>query len=119
MARGIFRNERYFIPIYRRFTFPATVISAYRDITANLFNVSLAVAGSTPRVFTKLKGYHMGSRGPSRTPSEILKLRGSWLPDSRGAEPKAETATAKSLRCPARLPPIGNFTWKKLLKQLD
>ena len=60
----------------------------------------------------------MGSRGPSRTPSDILKIRGSWLPDSRGAEPKAEPATPKSLRCPSWLSPLGKLIWKKTVRQL-
>ncbi len=44
----------------------------------------------------------MGSRGPGKTPQEILKLSGSWRGD-RGGEPKAESATPKSLRCPGWL----------------
>lgn len=59
----------------------------------------------------------MGSRGPSKTPQDILKLSGSWRGE-RGGEPKAEPATTKSLRCPSWLSPLGKRTWKKIVKQL-
>lgn len=59
----------------------------------------------------------MGSRGPSKTPQDLLKLSGSWRGD-RGGEPKAEPATPKSLRCPSWLSPLGKRTWKKTVKQL-
>ena len=59
----------------------------------------------------------MGTRGPSKTPQDILKLSGSWRGD-RGGEPKAEPATPKSLRCPSWLSPLGKRTWKKIVKQL-
>ncbi|MCH8854122.1 MAG: phage terminase small subunit P27 family [Planctomycetes bacterium] len=60
----------------------------------------------------------MGGRGPSRTPKDILKLRGSWRADVRGEEPKAEPATAKSFRCPRWLTPEGKRVFKIVIKQL-
>ncbi len=59
----------------------------------------------------------MGSRGPSKTPQDLLKLSGSWRGE-RGGEPKAEPAEPKSLRCPGWLPAEGKRVWRKVVKQM-
>ncbi len=60
----------------------------------------------------------MGSRGPSRTSKTVLKVRGSWLADVRGDEPKAEPATPKSLRRPSWLSPEGKRAWRQVVRQM-
>ena len=59
----------------------------------------------------------MGKAGPSRTPKDILKIRGSWRGEARGDEPKAEQAP-KSMRCPARLSAEAKVVWKQVAKQI-
>ena len=59
----------------------------------------------------------MGKAGPSRTPKDILKMRGSWLANSRGNEPKSERAP-KSPLCPRRLSAEAKKVWKEVVKQL-
>lgn len=60
----------------------------------------------------------MGKRGPSRTPHEILKVRGSWRGEYRGDEPKAEPATC-SMRGPTWLQDEAKKAWKKVVKQMS
>lgn len=42
----------------------------------------------------------MGKRGPAKTPTNILRMRGSWLADTRKAEPQARQGVPS---CPAFL----------------
>ena len=58
----------------------------------------------------------MGSRGPSKTSKAVLKMRGSWLADSRGDEPQAEAP--RSLRCPSWVSAEGKRAWKIVVKQM-
>lgn len=58
--------------------------------------------------------------GPPPTPTDILKLHGSDLPDRKGArgrkqEPKPEK---KAPPCPRRLPKEGKAVWKRAVEQL-
>ena len=57
----------------------------------------------------------MGSRGPARTPTQILKLRGSWLAKTREGEPKGDPATP---HCPKWLRKEGKVLWKEIVPQL-
>ena len=57
----------------------------------------------------------MGSRGPARTPTQILKLRGSWLANRREGEPKGDPAAP---HCPKWLRKEGKALWKEIVPQL-
>ena len=59
----------------------------------------------------------MGLRGPTRTSKDVLKMRGSWLADSRGDEPQAEKASP-TMRCPSWLQAEAKRAWKKIVKQM-
>lgn len=58
----------------------------------------------------------MGKRGPAKTPTETLKLRGSWRADVRKNEPQPEKGRP---RCPKWLRPMAKRYWKRLVPQLD
>ena len=58
----------------------------------------------------------MGKRGPAATPTETLKLRGSWRADVRKNEPQPEKGRPK---CPKWLRPKAKMYWKRLVPQLD
>ena len=58
----------------------------------------------------------MGKRGPTPTPTKILKLRGSWRADGRGEEPEPSNEIA---RCPAWLSYAAKGIWKKTTELLD
>jgi len=58
----------------------------------------------------------MGKRGPSKTPTAILKVRGSRWANDRPAEPKPPAA--KPI-CPAFLSAAAKSAWKNLAPQLD
>ena len=57
----------------------------------------------------------MGSRGPARTPTQILSLRGSWLAKTREGEPKGDPAVP---HCPKWLRKEGKALWKEIVPQL-
>ncbi len=58
----------------------------------------------------------MGKRGPARTPTRILKMRGSWRADAREGEPEPD---ASRPRCPAWLRKEAKRAWKELIPQLE
>ena len=59
----------------------------------------------------------MGKRGPPRTPTPILKLRGSWLANAREkVEPKAKLG--RPVR-PAGLSRAAVSVWKQIVPELD
>ena len=58
----------------------------------------------------------MGSRGPSPTPSEVLKRRGSWRANTRPGEPKPEPARPKP---PKWLGPKARQAFLYLSRHLD
>lgn len=57
----------------------------------------------------------MGRRGPKPTPSELLRLRGSWRAGTRSDEvhPPAEMP-----KCPAWLDRLGRAKWRELAPEL-
>ena len=57
----------------------------------------------------------MGRRGPPRTPTSMLKLRGSWRAGRRGDEPKPPVACPP---CPSWLRPEAKKAWRSHSKQL-
>lgn len=57
----------------------------------------------------------MGRRGPTPTPTEVLKQRGSRRAAARTGEPKPE---AKTPRCPTWLSKEAKAVWKQVAKQL-
>lgn len=57
----------------------------------------------------------MGRRGPTPTPTEVLKRRGSRRAASRSGEPKPPSKTP---RCPTWLSKEAKAVWKQLAKQL-
>lgn len=59
----------------------------------------------------------MGKRGPTKTPTEILKLSDTWRGKKRGAEPKPEKAAGK-LRCPSWLRKDARAFWRRTVRQL-
>lgn len=59
----------------------------------------------------------MGARGPARTPTPILKARGSWLADT--AERKNEPQlTVGSPAKPKFLSPIASAEWEAIVSEL-
>ena len=56
----------------------------------------------------------MGKRGPKKTPTAVLKLRGSWRGDARKNEPKATGLPV----CPEWLDAEAKTAWKRLVPQL-
>jgi len=58
----------------------------------------------------------MGKRGPKKTPTRILKLRGSWLADTREDEPKLESDIPN---CPVWVKGIARRKYKELTKLLN
>lgn len=58
----------------------------------------------------------MGKRGPARTPTNILKMRGSWRAKGREGEPRPD---ASAPRCPKWLRPEAKRVWRELVPQLE
>lgn len=58
----------------------------------------------------------MGARGPAPTPTAILKLRGSRLPDYRPGEPQPQPGTPKA---PAHFDAERRKVWRETCKLLD
>ena len=58
----------------------------------------------------------MGERGPARTPTSILKLRGSWLAKTRGGEPRPPPGKP---RCPVWISKEAKRAWAELIPQLE
>ena len=58
----------------------------------------------------------MGHRGPPPTPSNVLKLRGSWRGSRNPAEPTPEPGRP---RCPKWLDPYAKAAWRRLVPQLE
>jgi len=57
----------------------------------------------------------MGKRGPARTPTKVLKMRGSWLADQRVDEPQP---SPERPRCPAWLSKQAKQAWAELAPQI-
>ena len=53
---------------------------------------------------------------PPKTPTAILKMRGSWLADKRGNEPEPERTRP---RCPRWLAKEARRAWRELIPQLE
>lgn len=58
----------------------------------------------------------MGKRGPKKTPTGILNLRGSWRGRERGDEVKVKSAVPNP---PAMLNGEAKAEWKRVVKELD
>ena len=58
----------------------------------------------------------MGKRGPPRTPTKTLKMRGSWLAATRTDEPTPPDGKPVQ---PAWLTPGGKRCWKHIVPMLD
>jgi P27 family predicted phage terminase small subunit len=58
----------------------------------------------------------MGRRGPAPTPTERLKLAGSWRANHRTGEPKP---TVGRPRCPAWLDKAAKAKWRALVPELE
>ncbi len=59
----------------------------------------------------------MGKRGPVRTPTQILKLRGSWRGKARDkVEPKPERGAPP---CPDWISDAAKVVWEQLIPQLE
>jgi P27 family predicted phage terminase small subunit len=58
----------------------------------------------------------MGARGPAPTPTEILKLRGSWRAGKNKGEPQPDKGPPK---CPGGLSDPEKVIWRSLVKMLD
>lgn len=58
----------------------------------------------------------MGKRGPQKTPTNILKLRGSWRADARVDEPEP---SKKRPSCPNYISKYGKTVWRWLIPQLE
>ena len=58
----------------------------------------------------------MGERGPARTPTRVLALRGSWRAKTRALEPEPPPGRP---RCPRWLAREAKRVWRDLLPQLD
>ena len=58
----------------------------------------------------------MGERGPARTPTKILEMRGSWRAKARAGEPKPERMRP---RCPRWLSAAAKRAWRRLMPQLE
>lgn len=57
----------------------------------------------------------MGKRGPGRTPTGVLKLRGSWRADARKGEPTPEFGKPT---CPRWLSKDAKAIWRTLIPQI-
>lgn len=57
----------------------------------------------------------MGKRGPPKSPTKVLEMRGSWRADARGTEPTPPPLTGE---CPEWLQPLAKETWVILVEQL-
>lgn len=53
----------------------------------------------------------MGKRGPKKTPTPILKVRGSWLANERKDEPQLPV---EAVACPVWVSPAGQKHWQEL-----
>lgn len=58
----------------------------------------------------------MGKRGPAKTPTPVLQLRGSWRADTRDGEPQGPEGTPE---CPARLLDEARQIWDEIVPILD
>jgi P27 family predicted phage terminase small subunit len=58
----------------------------------------------------------MGKRGPKPTPTNNLKLRGSWRADLREGEPVAPNGAP---RCPSKLDAVGKEEWRRIVPLLQ
>ena len=58
----------------------------------------------------------MAKRGPAPTPTDILKLRGSWRAEGRSAEPKPPKGAP---RCPPGLPAEAKTVWRQIVTVLE
>ncbi len=57
----------------------------------------------------------MGQRGPLRTPTKVLAMRGSWLADTRNDEPEPASG---SPQCPKGLVAPARRHWKRVVRDL-
>lgn len=57
----------------------------------------------------------MGRRGPPKTPTSVLALRGSWRAAKRTQEPKPDRAKPT---CPTWLPAEAKAKWREIVPQL-
>lgn len=57
----------------------------------------------------------MGKRGPPKSPTKVLQMRGSWRGDDRGEEPQPARLAAPA---PDWLRPLAKEVWKILYDQL-
>ena len=58
----------------------------------------------------------MGERGPARTPTSVLKTRGSWRAKARKGEPQPKKGRP---RCPRWIKPEARRAWRELIPQLE
>jgi P27 family predicted phage terminase small subunit len=58
----------------------------------------------------------MGKRGPAPTPTELLKLRGSWRGNRNTSQPRPQLGRP---RCPAWLDAAARSKWKRLAPELE
>tara|TARA_R110000851_G_scaffold103419_4_gene220426 strand:- start:99 stop:590 length:492 start_codon:yes stop_codon:yes gene_type:complete len=58
----------------------------------------------------------MGKRGPAPTPTNLLKLRGSWRADINDSEPKPEAIAPDK---PDDLPAAASAVWDRLAVELE
>ena len=61
----------------------------------------------------------MGKRGPPKTPTAILNMRGSWRAKTRKGEPKPPAAKKGKLRCPNWVRKDANKYWKEIVPHLE
>jgi len=60
----------------------------------------------------------MGKRGPKKTPTAVLKLRGSWRAEERKGEPQPERGAAR-MHSPMPLTKDAHRMWRRLVPLLD
>ena len=58
----------------------------------------------------------MGQRGPAPTPTDVLRLRGSWRGDVNQREPHPEIGRPT---CPTWLSPYAKAAWKQIVPRLE
>ena len=58
----------------------------------------------------------MGKRGPARTPTKVLQMRGSSLADGREAEPEP---SGKAPEAPAHLGEVAAAEWRRVVPILE
>ena len=58
----------------------------------------------------------MGQRGPTPTPSAVLRLRGSWRGDANPDEPTPERGVPE---CPAYIEGVARSCWEQVAPMLD